>query len=452
MDSYRGSFRYHFAIWFATLVVSFSIIGCTSLRNRPEDSESLKQACVASTCSQQANPACPVESKEKWSLRDCVLYAFQNNEGIRGLNARSQAQDGAIIEAWSAYLPTATVGYVRGNTPETGDIDYFNMSLRTLVWDSGKTKSRVRQIEAEQAILSEAARAEMMKVRYEIKSAYYELLHSQYLVQAHQAQLDSAKLSEGGARESDRLSSRVNVARAEQALFKANNAYVSAQQRLNNLMGRPLRAPLVPEGNLEFRQIPLHREKLVEKALAGNPVLKQLEKGIDKAYYAKEEARRNNYPDFHASAFLEYRDTDREVHLVGRDDELYQGRAYGVGVEVTLPLFQGFGIAYGKGKQAEEMIANSQRSYEAARRRLAYEVEEICNRMEEAVRGIHASQIAVQYHQSVLGGGRNETVSQTREFANNQVELLGYIRDYNIAKADLERLLALPEEDATLAE
>lgn len=473
MDSYRGFVTYRFVVGFVAIACLLTI-GCVSSGSSStvltDDPDLLAQVSKEQAQVDNASRAEVVkvsakvqkDPKSKWTLQECVAYACENNEKIKSLKAKKEALRGKIIEAWSGYLPAGQFKYAHSNTSEAGEADYYQIKGKTLLWDSGKTKSRVKKLEAEQKMFDEAKREEMLELAYRIKKSYFEMLYAQYQASAQKANLESAKskaealtgdVQRGVGRDVDALSARAALATAEQEALEGSNAYHMARQRMNHCMGRDLHAELELEGELSFRQIPLYRDKLAKKAMEFNPSLKQLEKIIAQAEFAKEEARRYNYPDFYATAFFEYRDTDKEFSFTNGDDPIVKGRAYGFGVEVELPIFRGLGIAYGKSKYAKKMLKSAKEDYENAKREVSFEIEKTCNEMDEAIRGIYAGQINVEYYNKILNTiemglsqgtyQQKDVLEARRNSAGARAKLMKQVMLYNVAKARLDRILGL---------
>ena len=317
----------------------------------------------------EAKSVTPEPVKAPATLEECINFALRNNEKIKSIREKRGAKNGEIIEAWSDYLPNATFKYNHGRSNETGESDVWNISGKTLIWEGGKVQSKVNSIKAAKAMDNEDLKLEVLETIYQVKKAYYEALFRQYHVDSKRVALESAKvnsedistkLQNGQAREVDLLGSKAAVSDAEKELFEAVNEYELVKKHLNHVMGRDLNAEIKLTGKLTFQQIPLHRDKLIEKALAFNPNLKKLEKGIEKSNFSKQAAHRRNFPNLYCVAFYEYRDTEKEYNMGNTKEKLFQGPAYGIGAEVELPLFRPMGIGYGQKKQAEQMMKSLQ--------------------------------------------------------------------------------------------
>ena len=472
MDSYRG-LSHHFTKWLVLMII-FGIVGCTTNRNvKMQSKTSEKQSKIA-----KEEKSLPIKAKmdtkkvsrlkvkakmaenKKWTLQDCLKVALKHNEKIQSVKRKRVMKKGEIIEAWSAYLPTAKFEYYHGYAKETGELDFYSLHGRTLIWDTGKTYSKVKRLRAEKAYYKEAQREMELEIAYQVKKAYYELLFAKYLVSAKKAEHELAKriaattqkAVEGGeSREVKLLEANADAAHKEQALFEVTNIYLLTKQRLNHYMGRQLDAPFEIAGELKPGLIPIRHNKLIARAMATNPQLKKMDLQLKAAKFKKEEARRLNYPDFYAKAFFEYRETDRDYGYTGGYKRIFQGPSYGVGFEVELPLFQRFGIAAGRKRKAKAEIKSIQESQNNTRREIAYHIQKICTKMEEARRGIYAAQLTMEYHSKILEGveqGKEQSghLKAKKGLANARVKLMKYVLAYNVSKAQLDRILGLPEK------
>ena len=412
----------------------------------------------------KAKAEAPVPDKTVWTLEDCVECAMKKNEKIKSIRAKRKAKDGEILEAWSDYLPTATFKYNRGNSNETGESSIYNISGKTLIWEGGKVKSQVKKMKSEKEMLKEEIRQEALSVIYEVKKHFYELLFRQYHVEAQRVGLESARanvrdvenrIKSEQAREVDMLGAKASVADSERELFEATNQYELTKKQLNYLMGRELNSELNPQGKLTFRQIPLRRSELGVKALSGNPQLKRLENAMEKTKFSKEAAHRRYFPNLYAVAFFEYRDTSKEYMIgpTGESEKLFQGRAYGIGAEVEIPLFRQIGIGYSQQKQAEQMMKSLEEDQKGAKREILYKIEEVCNKMEDSIHAINTAQMSIQYRDKmveIVSRGMNEKIYQEKDLlearkkqSDSQVFLMKSIMEYNIAQAQLDRLLGI---------
>lgn len=465
MLSNRGSYRLIIAL---LIMTAFLLNGCVIKPHKDDQLLEPSQKVKNSSKVEKDEPKKVMseeDTKVEWTLDECVKYSLKNNEKIKSLALKAKSKKGEMIEAWSDYLPTAHFKYVHGNSKETGESDIFNVSGKMLLWATGKVKSKVKKLKAEQAMLKQEKKEESLEVVYQVKKAFYELLFRQYDVEAKKQGLASSKAGEddvatrmknGQAREVDLLGAKASIAHSERELFQATNEYHLAKKRLNHVMGRPLDAEIKLVGELTFKQIPLYREKLIAKALAHNPKLKKLRKGLAKAKYSKEIAHRKNFPNFYLTAFWEYRDTTKEYDLTGGTGpgtKLFQGPAYGIGVEIELPLFRQIGISYGQKKKAKMMIRSLKAKHKNAKREIAYMVESICNKMDEAIRGIHSAKLNAQYRNKmvdVLAKGVDEKVYQRKDLIEGRKKqaeansmLMKAILNYNVAKAELDKVLGI---------
>lgn len=472
-SSYKEFFH-----WMGMLsLVCLMVCSCTSFEDKEESltfadnatlkmvPEKAKDTAKAAKTEKKPEPV-PADKvsmdKGVWSLQECIECALKNNEKIKSIRQKRKAKDGEVIEAWSDYLPNANFNYTHGNSNETGESDVWRISGKTMLWCSGKVKSNVKKINAEKEMLTEEMKQEVLDVVYNVKKTFYEVLFRLYHVDSKKIALETAKinvddtsklLQSGQAREVDLLGAKANVADAERELFEATNNYELTRKQLNHYMGRDLNAEMKPQGKLNFRQIPLYRDKLSSKALVSNPQIKRLEKAMDKARFSAEAAHRKNFPNFYATGMFEYRDTSKSYTLGTEQEKLFQGRAYAIGAEIELPLFRPIGIGYGQKKQAEQMLKSLQEDEKSAKRDLTYNIEKICNKMEESIYSIHTAQMSLQYRDKTvenISKGMVEKVYQQKDLlearkkqSETNVILMKSILEYNVSKLELDRVLGI---------
>ena len=194
-----------------------------------------------------------------FSLDDCIKKALENNPQIRSAFSNSEIYKTKIGQAWANYFPTfgMTNGLTRNRylsvnfpVPQQYYTFYNAMDLNgsMLLFDFGKTKAVAdvskRTYEATIANLDETINT----VVYDVKAAYYSLLHAlekqnvySDSVKSYELQLKQAEsfYMIGTKPKIDVTMAQYNLGSAQLGLIKATNEVSLALAQLNNAMGLP---------------------------------------------------------------------------------------------------------------------------------------------------------------------------------------------------------------------
>lgn len=200
----------------------------------------------------------------------------------------------------------------------------------------------------------------------QVSAAYFDLLRKQALLRiAQETQAQAARqLSDtqkrnraGDVAQLDVLQAQVPVASAQAQVYGAETDVAVAQQTLNDLIGRPLDAPLaVADVPAAVPTIPYTREQAQALALTRSPDVRSAEATIRASEAALQAARLYRKPTVELQA-IDIRSSD--VTSFYREDTLQAA--------VTLPLSDG-GLGRAQVREAEAALAGARAQAEVARR------------------------------------------------------------------------------------
>ena len=233
-------------------------------------------------CASLSTAAQNTSATEALSLEQAVKLALQNNSLLKASELGVEAAQARVRFAASAYLPKLSFDhtFTRGNNPiyvfgslltqrrftaENFALDRLNVppplsnfqnrfSATQLLYDFGRSPSRVAQSRVGSRLSEKELDAERSDLIFRVVKAYYDALLAREMGQVAEADVRSAKAAEdsaasrleaGVALESDLLSVQVHRAGQEEELLKATAALKLAQSALCLELGTPLEQQFV---------------------------------------------------------------------------------------------------------------------------------------------------------------------------------------------------------------
>ena len=275
----------------------------------------------------------------------------------------------------------------------------------------------------------EAVRQEIV---LRVRTAYANALEAQAIQQLSQ---EAAKLVRqvaeaaqhsfelGNVPRSHVVRARVEQARADQELTKAEAALAIAQAALNTAIGRRADTPVSLAGTLDFHPSQIALDGQIEQALARRPEIRSAQSATEAAGHELTVARRDLWPD---------------LLLEGRLSRLGGGAERPAGIGLTLPF-----LDWGR-RRAEIRRAEAER---ASQRALQDQVaNEVALQVEEAVRSLKAAAQAVKIYEGGIVAQAEELMQMTQtgyaEGAISYLEVLDARRALTEARQGYSRALA----------
>ncbi|MFJ2991173.1 TolC family protein [Pandoraea sp. NPDC087047] len=308
-------------------------------------------------------------------LDDAILLAVCTHPQARRAWAEARAQAAALGLATAAYLPTlnATVGTQRNTLSTTYDHSTFgagsirrsqNTSSRYgaldfswVLFDFGKRDAARRQARALLAAANATQDGTLQTVFFNTAQAFYTLRDAQ-------ASLDAAQRTEAIARESlaetgarheagagtlaDQLQARTSYRRAVLDRVSAEGNARAATGALAVAIGRDVNVPLqiVPrEFDAEVAdEIGDGIDQLIDEAKRRQPNLIAARAKLDAAHASVDAARVQDRPTLSLVGSL--RQNDPSYKQQPQSVPMTRSRGSMIGVQLTIPLFEGFGSGY----------------------------------------------------------------------------------------------------------
>jgi len=338
----------------------------------------------------QMVPAAPAQSSSQTlTISQAEQLAMKNNPRIAVARLEALAEGQVTREARSAELPElagnltavepkagsrVTAGGL--NNPVLYERAAAGVTLRQMITDFGRTRNLVGSADLRAKAEASAQAATADDVMFAVDEAFYHALSTQAVlkvaadtVKARQTTADQVSALTGAKLKStlDLSFANVDLAQAKLLLVDAENANQDALTTLNALVGneREVAYTLVDETPKSPEVAPEDAEPLVAEAFARRPDLQSL----DEQYAAAKK--------FSAAEHDLWRPTVTALGVMGdtpvRADQITTPWYGGVGVNVSVPLFNGF-LYSARAKEADLRASAANEQVQALRQAIARDV------------------------------------------------------------------------------
>jgi len=400
--------------------------------------------------------ACPaqVALSQALGLGEVLDLALCNNPQIKQAWATIKVQAGAVGEARSAYLPTASATFspqqtqvnypqslYNANTITSGKMVYANLTWRLFDF-GGRAANRASANHLLEAALN-AHYASIQKAMSSTIQSYFDVLTAKATVSAKTQAVALARSSweatlrrenKGVSAKSDTLQAQTALAKAQLTSSRANGDYLKAQAALIFAMGLPTNTHLV----LEDLNEQAHRQDLkdlnawLEEAELQHPAIKAAKAQWESAKEKITSAR---------SAGLPTIDFVGNFYQNGYPNQGLQptnSNTTTVGLTLSIPIFEGFGTTYkirGQEGQAEKAQA---------------ELEDTTHQILTDIVKSHADVISsftnLEFSQKLLEAAMAAVQSSVNRYEKGAADILELITTQTaLAEAQQERIRCIAE-------
>ena len=245
------------------------------------------------------------------------------------------------------------------------------------------------------------------------------------------------KYEVGKGLQQDVLKAQVEFSKILEKLITLNQKRVDIVARLNSLLNRPTHNPIFKLEEIEKVDIALNLEELEKTSFRFRPMLKAMERVIEKNEYAYQLAKKDYYPDFNAALGYTQRDNRRDF--------------ISIMFSINIPLYAG----KKQSKKVEEVSHNIsvvRESYINMKNDIKYKIIKLSSDLEKGnelldllVQGIIPQ--ASQSLQSAIAGYQVDKVDFLT-LIDNQLTLFNYeiehyrvLTDYGKDLAELEFII-----------
>ena len=368
-----------------------------------------------------------VLSAETLTLDKCVEIALERNSDVIMGELQAEMAGKDVTSALSYFLPSASaeVGYthsVKGPSSEvyiTSDgvaVPLQSEELKS--WNSASGISVQQSIFNAKSIYGYKSYKNMKKsadfsasdirqtVIYRVKERYYNLLKAEKLLQVQQETVKSSEESfkkaetlyeVGNAPKSDVLNARVQMESDKLLLIEAENNLSIAEASLNHVLGFDIDHDIEVVNNLEVSEIEMEYKDVMDNAYSNHPSLMKSKYNLEAAKAGVGAA----YGDFlpSVSAYYGYnwrnKDFNRISDMFDKDYNWY------LGVNLSVPLFQGFS-RFARVSKAKLERLSSEQAYDQARRDILFEAKQAYFELQQAKKKIAVTTNSIDYAEENL--------------------------------------------------
>ena len=446
-----------------------------------------------------------IEKGAKLTISDCIQVALDNSPYVRkaAYNYKISKNDLNIEKA--SYFPSIGVGtgYYYNNTQMSGrnnaNNNYYNLNtnLNQLIWNFGKTSSRIKMQKFNKIAALYTFDNTVLDTIFTVKTNYYGVLAAKATMDVNRAnvqinernyQRTKAYFNEGIRSKIDLVNAEVYLSDSKITLVNSEKAYQNALVQLNNSMyiahAPSYEISTTETFNFKSKEIPVNLEKISEKKDISSPpegvsnavlttkvekmavmenynfkpfdytfeqCVELAEKNSPslKAYSATIEAmkqallyiKREYYPEITGSLGYGYNDQNNRSSFNAS-----------IGIQSTINILSKK-YEIDNGKLQVELAEND---LNLAKQNIYFDVQNAYVNMIQLERQIPLMEVKVKQtlENFELADGRYEVglgdyielQDAKVNYNNAQNTYVQAVYNYNVARANLERLLALPQE------
>ena len=379
--------------------------------------------------------ACLAASAWGVDLLTAYRTALENDPNFRVAQNTLASVREAIPQARAGLLPQISANYQRTENDTLNRQTFPALGGRTAENRTSYTgESSILQLrqpiyrrynwanfsfaEAQVAAAEAAFDKDRQDAGLRVTQAYFEVLLAQAQVRVLEAQAEAfqgqLKLAErafqaGAGARTDIDDARARVLQAQAALIDANNNVANARRVLSALLGRtpPTVADVAPERLKLVPPQPAALEHWIGQMESANPELASLRGQIQMAEEDIARQSAGHHPTVDFIAARTYGANDSNVSI----NNTYYTTYYGF--QATLPIFSGGGVSANV-RQAAANRDKARSQYDAARERIAVDLQKAFHGMTVGVEKVRASQAAVDAAQQAVVSSQKGVQAGTR--------------------------------------
>ena len=465
---------------------------------------------VANTATTSPKLVQSVEKNAVLNMKDCIELALLNSPKIKKARYNYGLSKGNLGIAKSGYFPTLGVGTgynvsesrtSRNNT--SSNIYSAEASIKQLIWNFGKTNANIKMYNFDRISALYDFEDIVLDTIFTVKTNYYGVLAAKATVDVNRAnvqinernyQRTKAYFDEGIKSKIDLVNAEVYLSDSKVTLVNSEKLYQNALVKLNNSMYiafapeyeientetfnfsnnyAPVNLEKIDEKkdlsnlpkevgnafltskvekinvleNYKFEPFPYTFEQAVNLAYKNRPDLKSFDATLNAVKEALKYTKREYLPEISASAGYGYRDK-------------YNANSFNVGVNLSSSV----NIKGQKHKidNAKIQVKMAENEIELAKQDIYFEVQDLYINMVQLEKQIPL--LAVKVKQTLenfeLADGRYavglgdyiELQDAKVNYNNAQVNYVQTVYNYNVARANLEKAIALPQSVTTTIE
>lgn len=451
-----------------------------------------------------------VEKNAILNIKDCITIALQNSPKIKKARYNYGIAKGNLGIAKSEYFPTLGIGTGYNITDNNNNRRSTNTNIYSaeaninqLIWNFGKTNANIRMYNFDRVAALYEFEDMVLETIFGVKTNYYGVLATKATLDVNRAnvqinernyQRTKAYFEEGIKSKIDLVNAEVYLSDSKVTLVESEKAYKNALVQLNNSMYiafapeyeientetfnfqnnyAPVNLEKIDEkkdlskppkdvnnafltsqvekinvlDNYKFKPFPYTFEESVNLAYKNRPDLKAYDATLKAMQESLKYTKREYLPEISATAGYGYRDQ-------------YNTNSFNVGINLSSNV----NIKGQKHKidNAKIQVQLAENEIDQAKQDIYFEVQNLYINMMQLEKQIPL--LAVKVKQTLenfeLADGRYavglgdyiELQDAKVNYNNAQVSYVQTVYNYNVARANLERAIAFPQEVTTSIE
>lgn len=451
-----------------------------------------------------------VEKNAILNIKDCITIALQNSPKIKKARYNYGIAKGNLGIAKSEYFPTLGIGTGYNITDNNNNRRSTNTNIYSaeaninqLIWNFGKTNANIKMYNFDRVAALYEFEDMVLETIFGVKTNYYGVLAAKATLDVNRAnvqinernyQRTKAYFEEGIKSKIDLVNAEVYLSDSKVTLVESEKAYKNALVQLNNSMYiafapeyeientetfnfqnnyTPVNLEKIDEkkdlskppkdvnnafltsqvekinvlDNYKFKPFPYTFEESVNLAYKNRPDLKAYDATLKAMQESLKYTKREYLPEISATAGYGYRDQ-------------YNTNSFNVGINLSSNV----NIKGQKHKidNAKIQVQLAENEIDQAKQDIYFEVQNLYINMMQLEKQIPL--LAVKVKQTLenfeLADGRYavglgdyiELQDAKVNYNNAQVSYVQTVYNYNVARANLERAIALPQEVTTSIE
>ncbi|CDE43609.1 type I secretion outer membrane protein [Clostridium sp. CAG:768] len=451
-----------------------------------------------------------VEKNAILNIKDCITIALQNSPKIKKARYNYGIAKGNLGIAKSEYFPTLGIGTGYNITDNNNNRRSTNTNIYSaeaninqLIWNFGKTNANIKMYNFDRVAALYEFEDMVLETIFGVKTNYYGVLAAKATLDVNRAnvqinernyQRTKAYFEEGIKSKIDLVNAEVYLSDSKVTLVESEKAYKNALVQLNNSMYiafapeyeientetfnfqnnyAPVNLEKIDEkkdlskppkdvnnafltsqvekinvlDNYKFKPFPYTFEESVNLAYKNRPDLKAYDATLKAMQESLKYTKREYLPEISATAGYGYRDQ-------------YNTNSFNVGINLSSNV----NIKGQKHKidNAKIQVQLAENEIDQAKQDIYFEVQNLYINMMQLEKQIPL--LAVKVKQTLenfeLADGRYavglgdyiELQDAKVNYNNAQVSYVQTVYNYNVARANLERAIALPQEVTTSIE
>lgn len=451
-----------------------------------------------------------IEKNAILNIKDCITIALQNSPKIKKARYNYGIAKGNLGIAKSEYFPTLGIGTGYNITDNNNNRRSTNTNIYSaeaninqLIWNFGKTNANIKMYNFDRVAALYEFEDMVLETIFGVKTNYYGVLAAKATLDVNRAnvqinernyQRTKAYFEEGIKSKIDLVNAEVYLSDSKVTLVESEKAYKNALVQLNNSMYiafapeyeientetfnfqnnyAPVNLEKIDEkkdlskppkdvnnafltsqvekinvlDNYKFKPFPYTFEESVNLAYKNRPDLKAYDATLKAMQESLKYTKREYLPEISATAGYGYRDQ-------------YNTNSFNVGINLSSNV----NIKGQKHKidNAKIQVQLAENEIDQAKQDIYFEVQNLYINMVQLEKQIPL--LAVKVKQTLenfeLADGRYavglgdyiELQDAKVNYNNAQVSYVQTVYNYNVARANLERAIALPQEVTTSIE